>query len=235
MKQRLFLCRRTLVVSSQIKDPSTCKPDSDMPSDGKLDINRILRSYSASANKYFINSINLASSGEIALALENVKDAQNTALKAKKLIAAALRKKLIPSTRAINMCLGSVEDARLYALAATTGTKSFAYLANYGKDKSTEKRLHSGVLSNFVAAIKLLGSVQLGECPIECYQKLKTAQANITKISDDATKMNAEYIIYHEEINSIISALSARLRHLAEAEIKMGKTNKGPSVTLPNI
>ena len=158
-----------------------------------------------------------------------MREVHSTALKAKKLLAAALRQKLLPSNIRVNFALGYAEDARLSALASTISVRNIIRQRKATGDATKAIKASSEAVGYMIAATELLHDVLMGGDAILALRKALSAVDLISNLADQSSKSGDPNTEDATAAKAVADDLVKRFRVLAEQYVKAGKDQKPPA------
>ena len=157
-------------------------------------------------------------------------------MKAKKLLASALRQKLLPSRDNVNAALGYAEDARLSALASTISVRNIIRQRKSAGEAAKLIRASSDAVGYMTAAAELLHDALQGGDATLAMRKALNAVELITNLADEATKSGDPNAEDATAAKAVADDLAKRFRVLAEQAQRAGKVkgSAAPGIT-PNV
>lgn len=183
-------------------------------------VDGMLKTLALEAANEMIAAKTLAANGEAKLAIECVKDGQAHALKAKRLLASALRMKVLPDKTAVNAALGHVEDARLFASAATTMARHAMRRRTLDADAAKKAKASGDAVGYLSAAADALLATLKGGGADLAMRKLRTAVKVMGAILDEATKAADPFADDAAAAKAIVDDIAKRTTWLADHEAK---------------
>jgi hypothetical protein len=147
----------------------------------------LIKDVAISAYDAMEDAIALATTANLHMALEGAQSCQSIACRARKIMIAALKRRLFSSQNCINVGLGHAEDARLFANAASIFAR-YAAQRIAAPTKPDAEKATAESMGLMLAAIRVLVAAIKTECTRDAMKKAATAVTRGTGLPEEAAK-----------------------------------------------
>ena len=164
--------------------------------------------------------ISLSYCGEGELSLQLAKEVQSSALKARKLMVSALKNNMFKSRESMDVGLGFVEDARLFANAGSIAARAGLRNKAYGAEVTDDQKRANEAVGYMIAAVEELLRVLKGGDPVIASKKLSSAIEIMKQISGSPADNSNIDIDHITNASAIVDGIAKRIEWINNAKNK---------------